>query len=143
MVLVKFLIGFNKVSVRFLIGLSRVLNRSSIGLSSVLFFEPRSACVVRPARGDLRGLALELRSQSPGCQNPCLRWKPYVRGWLLGAFKNIYFQFRPGPPESPKSAGKGGPGPPRYRRTAPRKSLIFEAGVGDRFATLSLSRAKR
>ncbi len=42
-----------------------------------------------------------------------------IRGWLLEAIKNMFLEFRPGPPESPESAGKGGPGPPRYRRTAP------------------------
>ena len=55
-------------------------------------------------------------------QDPCPQRdpgnEPHIRGWLLEAIKNIYFEFRPGPPESPKSAGKGGPGPPRYRRTA-------------------------
>jgi hypothetical protein len=43
--------------------------------------------------------------------------------------------------KSPKSAGKSGLGP-QISSNNPRKSLIFEAGVGDRLATLRVPRAK-
>ncbi len=43
-------------------------------------------------------------------------WLANVAGfWKL--LKIYIFNSGPGPPESPKSAGKGGPGPPGYRRT--------------------------
>ena len=46
-----------------------------------------------------------------------------------------------GSPGIPLIGRERRPRAPRHRRTAQRKSLIFEAGVGDRLATLRVSRA--
>ncbi len=63
--------------------------------------------------------------------------------WLaFGIYIKDVFLVPAGPPESTKSAGKGVPGPPDIVEQ-PRKSLIFIARVGDRLASLKVSRAKR
>ncbi len=46
--------------------------------------------------------------------------------------KNIPFQFRPAPPEFPKSVGDGGPGLHRHRRTVLGHRLFSRSGWGTR-----------
>ena len=43
---------------------------------------------------------------------------------------------RPGPREPPKSAGNGGPGPPRYRRTVLGNGWVSKSGWGTGWAPL-------
>ncbi len=42
----------------------------------------------------------------------------------------FFFYFRPGTPGPPKSAGNGGPDPPKYRRTAPGNRWLLKPGWG-------------
>ncbi len=65
------------------------------------------------------------------------------RGWLLDTFKNIYFDSGPDPPGIHQISRERWPRTPQMSSNNPRQSVIFEAGVGDRLATLRVSRAKR
>ncbi len=57
---------------------------------------------------------------------------------------NTYVFFSPArAPGTPNIGQKRGPRAPQISSDCPRKSLDFEAGVGDRLATLRVSRAKR
>ena len=77
------------------------------------------------------------------CQSgPSPRDPPGEKG-LLDAFKNIYFLFRPGTPGTLKIGRERRPRTPQISSSSPGKSLIFEAGVGDRLATIRVSKAKR
>ena len=66
---------------------------------------------------------------------------PYVAGfWLL--LKIYIFNSGPDPRDPPNRPGKADPDP-QISSNNYRKLSIFEAGVGDRLATLKVSRAKR
>ncbi len=54
----------------------------------------------------------------------------HQRGGRFKELKNMYGLSRPGPREPPKSAGNGGPGPPRYPRTVLGKHWISKSGWG-------------
>jgi hypothetical protein len=58
------------------------------------------------------------------------------RGGRFKGLNNMYFLSRPGHREPPKSAGNGGPGPPRYRRTVLGNHWISKSGWGTGWAPL-------
>ncbi len=57
-----------------------------------------------------------------------------LRGGRFKGLKKVCCLSRPGPRESPKSDGKGGPGRPRYRRTAFGNHWISKSGWGTGWA---------
>ncbi len=61
--------------------------------------------------------------------------------WKL--LKTCLFNSGPDPQGAPNSTANGGHGPLRYRRIVVGDGQFSKWGVGDRLATLSLSRAKR
>ena len=83
------------------------------------------------SRGTLSGD----RVPSPGhgnrilsCCSLCTFRGAAIRGGRFKGLTNMYLLSRPGPREPPTSAGSGGPGPPRFRRTVsgrwPLQSLL-------------------
>ncbi len=64
------------------------------------------------------------------------------RGWLLEAIKKYIFDSGPDTRNPPDRPGTAAPDPPDIFEQ-PREMVDFEAGVGDRLANLTVSRAKR
>ena len=68
----------------------------------------------------------------------------YTYTWLVfGSFLKYIFLIPARNPGIPHIGRGRRPQTPQISSNSPRKSLIFEAGVGDRLATLRVSRAKR
>ncbi len=68
---------------------------------------------------------------------------PNVVGWPFQRANKYVFVQPARTPRTPKMRRKWGPRTPQISSKCARKSLIFEAGVGDRLATHTVSRAKR
>ena len=76
-------------------------------------------------------------------ESPTFGQFPENLGRLLEAISNMFFVYSRRTPGIPQIGRERRPQTPQISSNSPRKRLLFEAAVGDRLATLGVSRAKR